>query len=375
MVYTGANNLISEMKFASMIATLGLGILSVAPAQEPDSFSLQLFRSVVRENSGNVAISPVGVESVLSTLRQYSAGETQAELAALPMSKNPVEFDISVQQADGMFVAETLPLQPGVKDVVSIDFGRNVEAARTINSWFSEHTKGLIKKLVSPSDLSLLTAFVATNAMYLKAQWMFPFDKSKSFCGEFTTEDGQTVKVNMMSRLDKFPAVRGEDWVAVALPYAASKSTGAPCYFIAICPRGDVREFAAGLTQEKYAGILARLADAGGRKRVIMPSFTIETGALNLNKALKDMGLRTIFAKADFSGLTTSRADIYLSKVLQKCYVKVDEQGTVAAAATAAIANFRSLSPTVVLDRPFIWMITDFSGSTAPLFMGILSRP
>lgn len=359
-----------------MIATLGLGILSVAPAQEPDSFSLQLFRSVVRENSGNVAISPVGVESVLSTLKQYSAGETLAELSTLPVSKDSVEFNIPVQQADGMFVAETLPLQPGVKDVVSIDFGRNVEAARTINSWFSEHTKGLIKNLVSPSDLSSLTAFVATNAMYLKTQWQFPFDKDSSFAGEFTTEDGQTVEVNMMSRLAKFPAVKGEDWVAVALPYATSKSTGNPCYFIAICPKGDVREFAAGLTQEKYAGILARLSDAGGRKRVIMPSFTIETGTVNLNKALQNMGLKKIFASADFSRLTMMRkGTIYLSKVLQKCYVKVDEQGTEAAAATGAIATLRALPPTVVLDRPFIWMITDFSGSTAPLFMGILSRP
>ena len=375
MVYTAGNNLIPEMKIASIIAALCLGLQPVATAQEPDSFSLQLFRSVVKESSGNVAISPAGVESVLTTLKQYSAGETLDELKSLPMSGEKVKFDISVQQADGMFVAENLPLQPEVKDAVSVNFAKNEEAARTINSWVSEHTEGLIRKLVSPADLSSLTAFVATNAMYLEAQWLFPFDKKSSFTGEFTTEDGNTVEVNMMSRLDKFPAVKGEDWVAVALPYKAAVSSGSPCWFIAICPKGDVRKFAAGLTQEKYAGILTRLSDAAGRKRVIMPSFTIETGTVNLNNALKDMGLRTIFAKADFSRLTSSRRDIYLSKVLQKCYVKVDEQGTVAAAATGAIANFRSLPPTIVLDRPFIWMITDFSGSTAPLFMGILSRP
>ena len=68
-------------------------------------------------------------------------------------------------------------------------------------------------------------------------------------------------------------------------------------------------------------------------------------------------------------------ASYYLHYQKQKCYIKVDEQGTEAAAATAAVANFRALPRTVVLDRPFIWGIGRLTGSEAPLFMGIIEQP
>ena len=95
-----------------------------------------------------------------------------------------------------------------------------------------------------------------------------------------------------------------------------------------------------------------------------------------LNSALKAAGLQRIFTDADFSRLTSSDRHLFLEKILQKCYVKVDEKGTEAAAVTATIVSYRARTRTVILNRPFIWFITDgFDGLTAPLFMGIYEEP
>ncbi len=359
------------IKTIATAIVLGSGLCSAA-----DSLSMQLFRTVAKETEGNIAISPQGVENVLNTLKKYSVGDTLAELEALPMAKTAPTFNINVKQADDLFVANNLPLVPGVKDAVSINFGNAKQAAQTINEWCSSHTNGLIKKLVQANDISPLTAFVATNAIYMKEKWQVPFDPNDSFTGEFTTANGKTVPANMMSCTAKFPAARGEDWVAVALPYAATAPKGETCYFIAISPTKDIRHFATTLTDEKYRDIINRIDYTGVQTKVIMPSFTVDGSTLNLNNALKAAGLKKIFSYADFSRLTTSKTDLYLSAVLQKCYVKVEEQGTEAAAATAAFVSYRAMPRirTVVLDRPFIWIIGSLSANTTPLFMGIVEQ-
>ena len=360
------------MKLKTIAAAIALGTAGFSSAS--DSLSMQLFRELAQNTQGNLAFSPAGVENILNTLKSYSAGETLAELDALPMNEHSPKLNIAVQQADGLFVSNKLTLRPDIKNAVTINFAENNKAAQVINKWCAEHTNGRIKKLVQPQDFSALTAFVATNAIYLKENWMFPFDPHDSFEGEFKTADGRTITTNMMSCTAKFPAAKGEDWVAVALPYAAT-AQGEQCYFIAISPTKDIRHFATTMTDAKYKDIIGRIGYARGNTRVIMPSFTVDGNTLNLNKALEQAGLKKIFTHADFSRLTTSTEAIYLSKVMQKCFVKVDEQGTEAAAATAAVANFRALPRAVVLDRPFLWFITDLSGTSTPLFMGILEQP
>ena len=366
------------MKIKTLTAALMLGAGLGFATEATDTLSLQLFRNLTENTEGNMAYSPTGVEAVLRQLKSYSAGETLAELSALPMSNKAATFNINTTQADALFVAKRLPLQPNVTDVVTLDFSQSAQAATTINKWFSKHTNGLINNLVQANDFSELTAFVAANALYLKEKWAFPFNPNNSFPGEFTLADGTTIEVNMMSRTAKYAAVKGEDWVAMALPYAASRRGGNNCYFIAIRPTKDARGFAANLSADQYQDIISRLRaaqhDGPATCRVIMPSFTVDGATLSLNDALKAAGLNRIFSYADFSKLTTAE-DLYLSKVMQKCYVSVNEEGTEAAAATAAVANFRSLPRTVVMDRPFIWIIGDLSGNTTPLFMGIVEKP
>lgn len=332
------------------------------------------FRLIAAETQGNLAYSPTGVESLLRILKNYSAGETLEELKALNLSEKTASYNINTTQADGLFVDNKLPLVPGVSNVEQVDFTQGQEAANTINNWFDKHTNGLIKKLVRADDFSSLTAFVATNALYLKAKWQHPFTSGD---GEFILSDGSRIETNMMRCTSKFPTAVSPDWTAVALPYEAVHQHGESCWFIAICPKENVRSFAARLTQNEYKKIIDQLSSRGQQTRVIMPSFTIEGNTLNLNNALKEIGLKQIFRKANFSQLTTTTKDLYLSRVIQKCYVKVDEQGTEAAAVTAGFVNYRVARrpQTIELNRPFLWVISDLSGAQLPLFMGILEKP
>ncbi len=363
------------MLLKTITATLALGTgLCSASA---DTLSLQILRTLAQESTGNIAFSPAGVENILRSLRQYSAGDTLRELNTLGIGA-PTTYNVRMEQADGLFVANTLPLVPGIKEPVKVDFQQNQQAADTINKWCAAHTHNRITKLVQANDFSSITAFVATNAIYMKEKWQYAFDGNDSLPGEFKTASGKSISVEMMSHTAQYPTAVGNDWVAIALPYAAATPGGEPCYFIAIQPTGDARKFAAGLTQEQYSTIVDSLSRAHGKAQVIMPAFTIDSGTIQLNKALKQAGLKRIFSKADFSRLTTSQADLHLSQVLQKCYIKISREGTEAAAATAAIVNFRSIGPQIQrieLNRPFIWVIGNLSSKDTPLFMGILQQP
>jgi len=119
------------MMFKTITATLAFGAgLCTANA---DTLSLQLLRTLAQESTGNLAFSPAGAENVLRALRQYSAGETLRELDALGIA-SPGTYNVHIEQADGLFVAQKLPLVPGIKEPVRVDFQHNQQAADTINT-------------------------------------------------------------------------------------------------------------------------------------------------------------------------------------------------------------------------------------------------
>jgi serpin B len=183
----------------------------------------------------------------------------------------------------------------------------------------------------------------------------------------------------MMFRTGRYTYAEGLDWEALALFFRPQKIEGVPGCFLAILPQGNARDFAASLSPEKFDSICKALAAAAPRQvRVGMPRFEQRTATFPLTNALKACGLRKIFTpQADLSDFAD--APLYLSEVLQRCYVKADEQGAKAAAVTVGVilswsARPRSVIP-FIMDRPFIWAITDLENSTSPLFMGLFESP
>lgn len=374
-------------------ALLSLSFFSCTPSHEEepvippptelrsDAFALDVFRTLVQENAGNVTFSPAGLESLLRVLQHGARGETAAELAALPMGDAGVPSCMQVTQAAALFADEQFKLKSAPEGTAVIPVplaGATDEAAERINDWVQEKTRGMIPGVITPADLQQvpLRCLVAVNALALEEKWLRPFDPEKTVLNApFFCENSRQATVPMMYREAAFRHAEGEDWQAVALFYRTDGHPGNPGCFLAVMPQGNARDFVSGLTPEKFSSIRRALATAEPREICIgLPRFELLTPVLKLTGALKSCGLRHLFSEAaDLSGFADE--PLAVESVLQRCYIKTDEQGTSAAAATTAIIKQRSLAPELTFNRPFIWAITDLSTSAAPYFLGLFEHP
>ena len=349
----------------------------LAPAAKGDALAVNMLRRIVAEQRGNVVFSPASAEAVLLMLRDGAAGQTKAELAALPYGRQGVRSSLQVETANALFAAEDLKLKPqSVKDIQRAPFSRNpAQALRDINSWCSRSTHGRISSLLRSQDISPDTRLIALNAVYLKGVWAKAFDRQSTQQQPFILPGGGTSPVSMMNTESNFPYAEGQDWQAVALPYRSS-GWGESCYFIAILPSGNARTFVSSLTPQKLDAIRSKLRSSGSPKiAVALPRFKVEVPTFSLAKPLQALGVRTAFSiSADFSGFADEK--LQLSDVRQKCFVQVDEEGTEAAAVTAAIMTRGISRPprSVRFDRPFLWIIGDLTTDAPPYFMGLIEE-
>jgi serpin B len=253
----------------------------------------------------------------------------------------------------------------------TLDFINAPEPSRvTINDWVSDQTEGKIKDLIPPGAIDAMTRLVLTNAIYFNAAWQFPFEKDATADGTFHLLSGSEVTVPMMKQTKSFAYTEGDDYQAVELPYDGSELS-----MVILLPQpGQFTTFERSLDASKVDGIIASLASK--RVALTMPKYEF-TSDFSLKKALSAMGMPVAFTdSADFSGMDGKR-DLYISDVIHKAFVSVDEVGTEAAAATAVIMTTTSLPLNVVdvtIDRPFIFLIRDIQ-TGAILFLGHVTNP
>ena len=357
-----------------------------APKQmQTDAFAIRMFQALVQEQRGNVVFSPSSVEGVLRLLQQGARGETARELAALPMGKQHVRTAMQPAECNALFINKGEKLLPGINaiHIITSPLQANpAQAADDINRWCKAGTRGMIPTIISEQILqeSQPVALVAANAIALEEKWLRPFVKDKTVERHpFLQADKTRAQVPMMFHTALYRHAEGADWQAAAIFYRTDGRKGEPGCFLAIMPKGDARRFIAGLTPAKYNSIRQALAQAQPEKiRLGLPKFELRTPSFRLDNALKSCGVRHIYSQtADLSGFT-GRNDLRLSTVMQRCYVKTDEQGTKAAAATVAVVQVRSIAAgprTLAFHRPFIWAITDLTSPAAPYFMGLFERP
>ncbi|MDD5289430.1 MAG: serpin family protein, partial [Dehalococcoidales bacterium] len=211
------------------------------------------------------------------------------------------------------------------------------------------------------------TRFVLTNAIYFDAAWKYPFAKESTKNGIFNLRDGSTVTVPMMSRRAGFGYAKGDGYQAVELPYDGSEIS----MVILMPDAGKFGVFDQSLTSKKVAGIIGSLQT--GDLRLTMPKFHFES-EFSLKFALSALGMQVPFSDlADFSGITGS-PDLKIKDVVHKAYVSVDEAGTEAAAASGVIMEPVSISQSVTIDQPFIFLIRDIK-TGAILFIGRVQVP
>ncbi len=259
------------------------------------------------------------------------------------------------------------------------DFAKDPEAARnTINAWVEKQTENRIKDLLAKGDVNKLTSLVLVNAIYFKGDWVMPFDKKLTAVEVFTNDGGKRIedlrpRVPMMKRTGQMDYMKGDGFAAAELFYAGDSLT-----MVVFLPDSinGLPSFEKSLTADKLVDALAKLAP---REVVLsLPKFTMDVRYGELANTLAGMGMENAFcaaALADFSGMTGKR-DLFISKVVHKAFVAVDEEGTEAAAATG-VGMLRGEPPKPVefkADHPFFFVIRDRNTGSI-LFMGRLFNP
>jgi serpin B len=256
-----------------------------------------------------------------------------------------------------------------------LDFMREAEQCRvTINDWVSNQTEGRIKDLIPEGRITEWTRLVLTNAIYFNAAWKYPFEEGVTSDGPFYLLDGGQVTVSMMKQTESFGYTDGEGYQAVELRYDGDELS-----MVILLPEdGNFEAFEEALNAEQVDTITGGLQNT--RVLLTMPRFEFES-QFSLKDTLSVMGMPIAFSPydADFSGMNgrlgTER--LFISNVMHKAFVSVDEAGTEAAAATAVIVNVTSVpeSPIeVTIDRPFIFLIRDIE-TGAILFVGRVLNP
>jgi serpin B len=249
-----------------------------------------------------------------------------------------------------------------------VDYKTGHEAARrTINDWVAARTKDRIKDLIPQGVIDALTRLVLTNAIYMKAAWLHPFNDAAP--GTFHRADGSGVQAQLMSLSEALAYGAGGGYQAVRLPYVGGVS------MVVIVPDAGKLD---PLERSLDGAMLRRIANGLSSAQVTlsMPKFSFRSSAL-LKDALSEMGMGVAFSgRADFSGMT-KQEPLVIADVIHQAFIAVDEKGTEAAAATAVVMRATSAPQRPVelkIDRPFLFLIQD-DETGAILFMGRLVDP
>ena len=361
-------------------------------------FALDLYRAQ-RETPGNLIFSPYSISVALAMTYAGARGQTAAQMArTLHFDLDPQQLhpafaalearlsEVGQQGAVQLRVANRLWPQQGCEfleaylalvkqfyaaPVTLVDY-RNPEAARrTINAWVEEKTECKIVDLIPPGILDVLTRLVLTNAIYFKGRWASPFDKGLTRAARFWVTPRTQVQAQMMAQKHGFGYAEFDGVQALELPYA-----GHDVSMIVLLPRE--RDGLAALEGALTAESLRRWTrDLWEREvEVFLPAFDV-TFAIRLNDALKSLGMVDAFsdARADFSGMDGSRS-LYIAAVLHKAFVKVNEEGAEAAAATAVVLGRSAPLPPPLFraDHPFLFLIRE-NRTGSMLFLGRVVNP
>ncbi|MGD2147253.1 MAG: serpin family protein [Anaerolineae bacterium] len=370
------------------------------------AFAFDLYRFLAeQQGDGNLFYSPYSISLALAMTYAGARGETEEQMADalqfdLPQSdlhpafnaldqelarrgegaegKDEGGFRLNIANAiwgqmDYAFLdafLDTLAENYGAGLRV-LDFANAPDASRvTINDWVSEETEGKIENLIPQGTIDPLTRLVLTNAIYFNAAWANPFQEEATQDGTFTLLDGSQSTVPMMRQTEAFAYHKGKGYQAVELPYDGHEMS----MVILLPDEGEFASFEDTLDAEKANTIVDSLKR--GQVALTMPRFEFDS-EFGLNEALGAMGMSAAFSGgADFSGMTGTR-ELFISDVVHKAFVSVDEEGTEAAAATAVIMKLAAVAeePVVItIDHPFMFLIRDIE-TEAVLFVGRVVDP
>jgi len=392
-------------------------------ATSSNRFALDLYAKLAEEEEGNLFFSPSSIHTALSMTYAGARGNTLQEMhraLALPVAPEVIKAGREIgggATAAGdtgdeiLWPAEDLhqgykgllsQLTPGkdagyklhvanalwgqksylwLKEFLAatqdnygaglreVDFaGATEDARKTINDWVEKQTADKIKELLKQGIVTPGTCLVLTNAIYFKGDWASQFDKKATRDAPFMLSADKTVNVPMMHQEGKFGYAMDKDVQVLSMPYK-----GKDLSMVVLLPNkvDGLAELEKGLSAARVAALIGKLGERS--LPVSLPKFKM-TSQFGLVPVLQKMGMRDAFTPAaDFSGMAGGKG-LFITAVIHKAFVDVNEEGTEAAAATAVVVGTVSVPPSFRADHPFLFLIRHNQTGTI-LFLGRVANP
>jgi serpin B len=368
-------------------------------ATDEASFAFEFYRAQVgADATSNVFFSPYSISVALAMTYAGANGNTATQMASamhftLPPDRLHTAFDamdlaldnrqgIKLNVANSIWAQRSLAFGKPFLDTLAIDYGSEVrgvdfigsslQATSAINGWVADQTAGKIANLFPPGSLDATTRVVLVNAVYFDANWKTQFDSSKTADAPFSKLDGTSVNASMMNnaKLDASVAI-APTYTAIDLPYAGGQTS-----MLVVMPTGS--QFAsvdAALSGDFLGQVVASLQTQ--QVSLSLPKFTLKGATVSLKSALSSMGMVDAFDpnKADLSAMVTSDK-LHVDDVVHQAFVRVNESGTEAAAATGVKTGTNAIEEPlqVLVNRPFFFVLRDIP-TGAVLFVGRVMDP
>lgn len=355
------------------------------------NFTLKILKS---ERDSNCIFSPINIAHAFNLLLHGAQGETEKEIVKILGYSSAEECGVaiseclaacnrdSVKRAANLFLNQNCSLSNDYlakvnekldAKVSNVDYSNSIKAAEIINDWVSGKTDGLIDSLVSPDMLSDLTLLTLVTAILFKGKWeeKFETDQDRPFGKKSTPAAEQSsYKFMKLKKKNYFGHFEDDDGHQVIdIPYKDGLK------MTIILPNEALDELESTLDCHKIKFYFDQVFASGREIMVRMPKFKFGT-TYDLKKTLVGLGHGKLFDQSirhDYSKMTNS--DIFISDAIHKATIEVDEDGTVAAAATGMVMMMRCMPRPpleITLDRPFIFFIRS---NDKILFAGRLTNP
>lgn len=378
---------------ALALAATPLRALAESPPSSPapaDAFAADLVREIVAARpDGNVVVSPFSVQGALALAALGARGDAREKLRAVigPADLDPATlhewFSTPLLEATRAAFARRVEIDPGYLRTIAQALGAHAStmpddpyaAAHAVNAWADKATHHRIQQLVGevPATVPLLLA----DAVYLNFRWSDSFSVDATNDHPFHPTPGRSVDVPMMQRLVTIQAGTIDVGMAALLPFEGQRGQGMHL----VLPRPDLPVDAALDAVLRDPAMLAPAAGSHFRRQLVdlsLPRFELGLKA-SFAAALRRIGLESVFARADLSGISAGLRDSQLGDVVQKAWMRVDEKGVEAAAVSVVSVEVTGMSVReppppplkLVFDRPFAVVIRD----KATLFAAIVRNP
>jgi serpin B len=370
------------------------GIQSVVEAN--NQFAFGFYSELNKGEKGNIFYSPYSISAALAMTYEGAKEQTANEMkevfhfpetdilrpnfAAIYNNINKKDKAYELRTGNALWAQKDYPFLDEYFSIVekyyggkvaNLDFARETEKSRqTINRFIEEQTNDKIKDLIPRGSINKMTRLVLTNAIYFKGTWEWEFDRSNTRERDFKIAKDNVVKVPMMyMKNDKarFNYADLEGLQILELPYKGEEIS-----MLILLPKENLDDLGE-LTTEKLNEYKAQMNETK-LDAIYLPKFEFATKYF-IADTLSIMGMPTAFSdKADFSAMTGKR-DLFIDQVIHQAYVKVDEKGTEAAAATAvAMVTFAMPRNVFRADHPFIFIIQERKTGNI-LFLGRVVDP